>query len=346
MERRIYIGTYTEGTNSKGIYALSFDGGGGTLEEIATIQSDNPSFLAKRGNILYAANEQKGTGKVSSFFVHPDSSLTFKNSVDFSGSATCHVAVSIDGRFLFAANYLSGNAASFPIFPDGSLGDAVSVVQHEGKGANPKRQESPHAHSVNPTPDGKRLVVADLGIDRLMIYDIDQESGALSLNKTQPFVKMIPGEGPRHMAVGADGKNLYVVTELGNHVIHYVSAADDSLIERHMLPILPLGFRGDSIAADIHLSPDGRFLYASSRGWDGVTSYAVDSDGSIEPLEFVQLNGKTPRNFALSPDERFLLVGYQDSDRIAVYSRDIESGKIEKIVSEYVIPSPVCLLFE
>lgn len=345
MKRKLYIGTYTDGTGSKGIYTLSFDESEGSLEEIATIESDNPSFLAKRGNILYAANERRDAGKVGSYFVHPDGSLSFKNAVEFPGGATCHAAVSVDGRFLFAANYLSGNVASFPILPDGSLGDAVSIVQHEGKGINPKRQQSPHAHSVNPTPDGKKLVVADLGIDKLMVYDI-QLSGSLSLNEKQPFVEIKAGEGPRHMAFDAAGNNLYVVCELGNNVIHYSVAEDGGLIERHTLSVLPKDFSGDSIAADIHLSPDGRFLYASSRGWDGIASYAIDGDGAIEPLGFDQLSGKAPRNFALSPDGRYLLVGYQDSNRIAVYSRDVANGEIQEIVSEYEIPSPVCLLFE
>lgn len=342
---RFFIGTYTKDTGSAGIYTLDFDTNTESFSVIASTVSDNPSFLAMQDGYIYAANEIPETGRIESYKINPDGSLSLINFAEFPGCVSCHLTVHPLGNAVYAANYGSGNIAAFTLNLDGSIGRRLSLIQHEGSGPNKGRQQHAHAHSVNISPDGARLIAADLGIDRLMIYGIDPEDGSLSTNEPYPFAGVTPGEGPRHLTYHPEMKVIYTVTELKNSILVFDYNSDSgSLKQKQSISVLPDIFKGSSTAADIHLSPDNRFLYASSRGYDGIVSCMVGSDGSLSEAKHYEGFGKTPRNFAVSSDGEYFIIAYQNSDSIVAVKRDKVTGGMKELAADISIPAPVCIL--
>ena len=341
----LYIGTYTKNTASYGIYTLDFDSDKQTFNEINVTQSTNPSFLSAYKNNLYTVNELPDAGSIESFGINSDGSLYAKNKILFAGSASCHIAVHPQTRSVYAANYGSGNIAGFTLLPDGVIGKNISLIQHEGSGPNKSRQQSAHAHSVNITPDGRYLLAADLGADKIFIYSINNKDGSLTVNKNCAYAPTPPGEGPRHMTFNNKASTVYVISELKNNVLVYdYKAETGTLTQMQSISVLPEEFTGESISADIHISPDNRFLYASSRGWNGISAFSIAPDGLLSEVKHYEGFGKTPRNFAVSPDGEYVFIAYQDSDSIAAVKRDIRTGEIKELVAKTTIPTPVCIL--
>jgi len=344
---RIFAGTYTEGNNSRGIYTLEFDPNTPGFRVISSAFGRNPSFLAKHGRSVYAVNELPDTGRLEHFVVENDGSLKVSESVDFPGSVSCHLAVHPSGVSLYAANYGSGNIAGFSLLPDGNIGNRISLINHEGSGPNKGRQSGPHAHSVNLSPNGNHLVAADLGTDKLMVYDIDSSDGSLAANRINPSVAVTPGEGPRHLVFHPIKGKLYLVTELLNNLVVFdYDSESGALAKCANFSVLPKAFTGVSTAADIHLSPDNRFLYASSRGWNGLATFALDDEGDVTSGEFYEGFGETPRNFALSPDGAYVFIAYQGSNVVVAVLRDKITGGLKEIAAEISIPAPVCILLD
>jgi 6-phosphogluconolactonase len=351
----LYVGTYTSGpSKSEGIYLYRFDARNGRITPHKIIGGvEEPSFLAidRRRRFLYAVNETldyqgKKSGAVSAFAIDQRTgSLSFLNKQPSMGAAPCHVSLSNDGRFALIANYFGGNVAVLPIEKGGSLGPSVEVRQHEGKGPN-ARQEAPHAHSVLLDDKNRFAFVNDLGTDKVVIYEFDRSTGKLSPNASQPFYKARPGAGPRHFKIHTNGRFAFIVNELDMTVTSLnFDAKLGKLSEVQTLSTLPTGYAGPNSCADIHVSPDGNFLYASNRGHDSIVSYSIDpKSGSLQLIEHVSTGGKTPRNFAIDPTGSYLLAANQRSDSIVVFGIDRRTGKLGPTGHSVSVPSPVCLL--
>ena len=334
-----YIGTYTR-NNSKGIYVFRFDSSTGKLTSIGlAAESNNPSFLAIHPNhrFLYAAIETgdfegKNSGAVAAYSVDRSTGkLTFLNQVSSHGTAPCHVMVDKTGKNLLVANYDSGSIAVFPIGADGKLGEASAAIQHHGSSVNKERQEGPHAHCIMPSPDNRFALVADLGLDEVLVYRFDPAKGSLTPNDP-PFGKTPAGAGPRHFAFSPNGKFVYVINEIQCTASTFAyDAKRGALRLLDTISTLPAGYKvtdADS-TAELRVHPSGKFVYGSNRGHDSIAVFAVDSaSGTLKTVEHVSTQGKTPRGFEIDPTGSYLIAGNQDSDSLVVFQIDRNTGKL------------------
>jgi 6-phosphogluconolactonase len=234
----------------------------------------------------------------------------------------------------------------YPILEDGRLGEASAFVQHTGHGPNAERQEGPHAHSIDLSPDNRFAYVDDLGLDELLVYRFDSTKGSLTPNDP-PFAKLDPGVGPRHFALRPDGKFAYVVTEIGRNVMVFsVDAAKGTLQHLQTVTTLPKDFTGRNDDAEIEVVPSGKFLYASNRGHDSIAVFAVDSaKGTLTTVEITSTGGKEPRSFEIDPTGKLLFAANQKSDNIVVFKIDAKTGKLTPTGQVLDVASPVCVKF-
>jgi 6-phosphogluconolactonase len=343
-----YVGTYTR-QDSKGIYAFAFQPTTGKLTARGlAAETSNPSFLAVAPNqhFVYAANENS-PGTISAFAVDPGTArLKLLNAVSSRGAGPCHVAVDRTGKWIFAANYNTGSVAVFRVHADGTLGEASGFAQHSGSSVNPQRQESPHAHSVSVSPDNRFVLVADLGLDEVLLYRFDALKGTLTAHDP-PFAKIAPGSGPRHMAFRPDGKFVYALNEMSATVTAFgYAAGNGGLGEIQTVPTLPAGFEGPNSSAEIAVHPDGRFLYTSNRGHDSISIFRIDAaKGTLTFLDRVATRGKTPRNFAIDPTGAFLFAANQDSGSLVEFRIDRATGRLTATGDVLEVPSPVAVVF-
>ena len=341
-----FVGTYTQG-ESKGIYkyVLYADG---TLKKVGLVaQSENPSFLAfaANGEYLLAVNEvrdENQTGYVSSFKIGRDT-LTFIDQKPSGGAHPCHIATNPEG-YVVVANYSGGNMGLLQIQDNGQLSDLLDVQQHEGSGPHP-RQEGPHAHSGWFTPEGE-VISVDLGTNQLWFSSIDEERNTFQPGEPSTF-SLEPGAGPRHLAFHPSNPRIYVVNELSSSVSVLIPDPNGKTYAiTQTSSTLPAGFSGDNTCADIHISPDGKFLYASNRGHNSITLFSIDPEtGYLSVVGHEPTLGETPRNFSLSPGGNFLLVANQDTNTIVSFKRDQETGLLT-FRDEIEAPAPVCILFD
>jgi len=350
----MYVGTYTK-ADSKGIYAYRYDASSGKSTSLGlAAETVNPSFLAAdpTHEHLYAVNEMasyKGatSGAISAFVIdHHTGKLTLLNEVASGGADPCYISLDGSGKFVLVANYTSGNIAVFPILKDGRLGESSGFVQHRGKGANPERQEGPHAHWIETTANNRFAIVADLGLDELLVYRFDAAHGTLTPN-SPPFAKLEAGVGPRHIAIQKDQKFLYAINELKSSVTSLsYNATDGELHPVQTISTLPQGFSGQNDTAEIHIHPNARFLYASNRGDDSIAAFAIDqSTGHLKLVGHFSTQGKTPRNFEIDPTGSRLFVANQDSNTIVVFRIDSETGRLTPTGEVLSVPAPVSILF-
>jgi len=348
----MYVGTYTSG-KSEGIYLYRLNLADGSLKRVGVTGGvQNPSYLTLDGarRFLYTVEETEEfegakSGAVSAFGVNQrDGSLSFINRTASAGGAPCYIITDKAGRFVLVANYYGGNVAVLPVEKGGGLGKAVDVRQDSGSGPNHERQDGPHAHSILLDASNRHAYSCDLGTDKVMLYDFDARGGKLSPAK-QPFVNLKPGAGPRHLTFDRAGRFVYVLNELDSTVTHFArESASGSLRELKTYPMLPVDFRGENTGADIHLTPDGRFLYCSNRGHDSLASFRVDArTGTLTSTGHTPTGGKTPRNFTVDPTGRYLLVANQRSDNVVTFRIDSSTGALTQTGQTAEIPSPVCL---
>ena len=350
----VYVGTYTGGASaSKGIYRLRLDLTTGALTEAGPpTESASPSFLALHpsGRYLYAVNESGGPAKdeggVSAFAVDAKTgALTPLNQQSSRGGGPCHLSLDARGRFVLVANYGGGSVAVLPVEGDGRLSPATTFVQHVGHGADPGRQKGPHAHWVDLDRANRFALVADLGLDEVLVYRFEPAKGNLTPNQP-PFVRVAPGAGPRHVAFSPDGRHAYVINEMQSTVtaLSYDPQAG-ALAELQTLSTVPAGFTGSTDTAEIAFRPDGKFLYGSNRGHDSIAIFAVDSaTGKLTAAGHQSTRGKKPRSFAIDPTGTYLLAANQDSDSIAVFRIDAASGALTPVGAPFSVPRPVCVL--
>jgi len=347
----VYFGTYTQGENSgKGIYRSVLDLETGKLSDpVLVAEAQNPSFLEihPNGKLLCAVSETGGAGSVGAYAIDADAGdLKLLNEQPSGGTGPCYVSIDHTGRNLLVANYGSGSAAVIPIESDGRLAELTGFAQHKGSSVNPKRQNGPHAHSINVSPDNRFAFVADLGIDKIMIYRLDVEKGKIAAN-TPPCAEVKPGSGPRHFAFHPDGNYAYVINELNCTVTAFAYAsASGALTEIQTITTLPSGFDGSNTCAEVRVHPGGKFLYGSNRGHDSIAVYRVDlAKGTLTFVEHETADIKTPRNFNIDPTGRFCLVANQGSDSVVVFRIDRQTGALEPTGYRIAVPKPVCVRF-
>ncbi len=349
----VYIGTYTN-QKSKGIYAYRMSAAKGELTSLG-LAADivNPSFLAVHPNrkFLYAVTEvsdlegQKG-GAVSAFAIDAATGkLTFLNRVSSRGAGPCYLVVDKTGKSVLVANYGGGSVAALPVHDDGRLGEASAFVQHAGSSLNPKRQQGPHAHSINLSSDNRFAIAADLGLDELLVYRFDPSKGSLAANRP-PLAKVKPGAGPRHFAFHPKGGFAYVINEMQSTVTAFrYDARQGALSELQTVSTLPAGFAGNNSTAEVQVHPSGKFLYGSNRGHNSIAVFAIDGKGMLAPVEHVSTQGRTPRNFGIDPSGAYLLAANQQSDTIAVFRIDPATGRLTPTGQVVETPAPVCVKF-
>ena len=351
----LYVGTYTEGTRSDGIYLVRMDRHTGQLRQVGSAHAGaNPSFLAIHPNrrVLYAVNELeqyqgRATGAVSAFAIEGDTGvLTRLNEQPSEGGAPCFVSVDRSGRVVLVANYAGGSVALLPIQESGALAPAAQVVQHTGKGPTPERQEAPHAHCIVPHPSNRFALAADLGADRVFVYRLDLDGPSLGHALGGDAI-MRPGAGPRHLAFHPTLPLVFVANELDSTVATLrFDAERGALSPLDTRSTVPAGWTGTNYPADIHLASTGRTLYVSNRGHNSIAVFSVAaSTGALELDQVVATEGDWPRNFSLDPSGRWLLVANQRSDSVVVFGRDPDTGRLTPTGQRIAIPSPVCLRF-
>jgi 6-phosphogluconolactonase len=350
----LFVGTYTD-KESKGIYAFRFDAASNQLLPLGLVaETTNPSFLTTDANarFLYAVNElqkYKGeaSGGVSAFAIDRDSGrLSLLNEVASGGADPCYLALDKSGHYVLVANYTGGSVAVFPVNKDGSLGASSAFAQHSGSGPNRERQEGPHAHWIETSPDNRFALAADLGLDEIVVYRFDSRNGSLTKNDP-PFAKLDPGVGPRHLSFHPNGRFAYVANELKSTITAFsYDGSRGALRKLGTVSTLPKGSSGANDAAEIHVHPSGKFLFASNRGHDSIAVFSIDPQGGeLTLVQDVSTHGKTPRNFEIDPTGAFLFVANQDSGNIVVFRIDPQTGKLTATGQVLTVPSPVSLRF-
>jgi 6-phosphogluconolactonase len=350
----LFVGTYTE-KESKGIYAFRFDTASAELTSLGVAaKTTNPSFLAidQTSHFLYAANEfekYKGasSGALSAFAIDRQTGkLSLLNEVPSRGADPCYVAFDETGKYALVANYTGGSVAVFPVRADGQIGEPSAFVQHIGSSVNKQRQAGPHAHWIDTTADNRFAIAVDLGLDELLVYRFNPNTGSLTPN-TPPNAKLDPGSGPRHLSFHPNGKFAYVVNELQSTITTFSYQASQGVLDKlSTVSTLPHGFTGANESAEIHVHPSGKFLYASNRGHDSIALFSIDrTTGALTPADYFPTRGKTPRNFEIDPTGKLLFVANQDTDNIVVFRIDPQNGRLTPTGQTLRVPSPVSLAF-
>jgi 3-carboxymuconate cyclase len=342
----LLIGTYT---NDIHVYKLNAKDG--LVKPVSKVSGEaNPSYLAisKNEKFVYAVNESAGDvhGSISAFsFDKAKGSLQFINKVVTNGDNPCYVDIDTTGSFVTVANYSSGNLSTFKTNADGSLQPSTQTIQHQGYGANYERQATAHVHSTVFSPDGKFVFVADLGTDKIYQYPFNSSNNNF-LNEDNVTTYDVPdGSGPRHITFHPNGKFMYVVNELLGTVIAY-NYADGKLTEIQNIKSDNTGGKADKGSADIHITPDGKYLYTSNRGSaNDITIFRVGSTGLLTEVGHQSCMGVHPRNFVIDPSGKFLLVANRDTNDIIEFSIYKGTGFLTPTGTTIHVDKPVCLKF-
>jgi 6-phosphogluconolactonase len=358
----VFVGTYTTKTESKGIYAFGFDSDTGKLTpKGVAAETPDPSWVVvhPNGKYAYAANEAGKASTVSAFAVDAKSGkLTPLNQMPALGEDPCYLSFDKTGKYVFVANYTSGNVVVFPIGADGKLGTATASVRDEGKlGPNNERQDGPHAHWIAESVHNIVYVV-DLGLDRVIFYDFDPAKGTLTLHKPvvnleysfpESSAVLAPGTGPRHIAIARNGEHhqfLFVLGELDSTVTVLGDWKDGFFDSLQKVAMLPAASTVRNDAAEIALHPSGKFLYASNRGHDSIAIFTIDSAvGKLTSKGYAPTGGKEPRHFAIDPSGKYLLAENQFSNNIVIFKIDAATGGLTPTGQVLEVPSPVNIAF-
>lgn len=346
QENVVYVGTKSNQGN-QGIYLLNFERSTGKLTlRNQFIDAKNPSFLAISPDkkTLYAA-EENNPGSISALSIDKNTGeLTYINAVSSEGAGPCFVTTDRTGKWCFAGNYMSGNMAVLPILSGGGLGKASQIIQHDSAFPGLNKDGKPHIHSINIAANNRDVFVVDLGTDRIMCYKFNHKTGKLVPSKT-PHLNAEQGAGPRHFAFHPKSDYAYCIMETNNTITAY-KYQDGSLIPFQTINTLPSNFNEISYCADIHISPDGRYLYGSNRGHNSISIFTISQKtGALSLIGHQSTFGIYPRNFAIDPSGEYLLVANQKSDNIQVFNIDNKTGLLTSNYQEIKLFGPVCLKF-
>ncbi|MDE1197406.1 MAG: lactonase family protein [Pseudomonas sp.] len=351
----VLVGAYTAGA-SEGIYRYGFNTQTGQLEAKPrqVIKSENPSWLtlSKDQHHLFAVNENGPgqtdvVGKVSSFAIDPKThAVSFINQIDSKGEEPTHSNLSLDGRFLFVANYAvhpdpGGSLAVVPVGKDGKLSPVAQTATHEASKVNPERQASSHVHSAVPTPDGKYLIAMDLGADKMFVFNYDgKKTQPLTPAKT-PSVDLPPGSGPRHLLFSKDGKHAWLTMEMSAQVAVF-DYHDGAFKRTALVDLANKDGQQYRAAGGLHTSPDGKFLYVANRGEaNELVVFSIDSsNGQLKEVQRRSVEGKEPREFSFDPSGHFVLIANQKSNQIVTVRVDPKTGLLGETVQKVDFDSP------
>ncbi len=339
-----YIGTYTKG-DSKGIYSFTLDTEEKQIRNVkAVAELNNPTYvnISNDNKVLYAVVKEGDKGGVASFSINNQTGeLTELSRQVTEGASPCHVSVDKRNQQVVTANYHRGTVEAYLVNEDGTVNPSTSIMQHEGQGPH-ERQEKPHTHFSGFTPDERFVVAVDLGIDKVITYKID--NGTLTEAHTL-LVKA--GSGPRHITFHPNGKYAYVMTELSNEVIALSYNAETGIFtELQYIAAIPEDFTENSQGSAIHISSDGRFVYAGNRGHNSIAVFRVNEEtGELALVEYTSTEGNWPRDFALDPTESFIIASNEESGNLVLFARDKETGRLSVIQSDVAVPYPVCVKF-
>ena len=337
---RFYISAFGE-LSDGGIYTYELKENGEAVpcSKVSFYHSGYLAWNSDKTRLYATGGLDDASDCVAAFSVNEDGSLVQLNVQKSHGRSCCHLCVSPDDKFVYAANYFSGNFSEYAVLEDGSLSEALQVVQHEGSGPNPDRQTSAHAHFCGFSPDGKFLLVIDLGMDAVMAYPYTPGRG---INRNDVIKnKISPGAGPRHLVFDKSGKIAYLVTELGNTVqsLRYEDGHFNFISE---ISLLPCRIAYPTKAAAVRLSEDERFLLATNRGFDSIAVIALDGAGGMVLNDLTLSGGNSPRDLNFLGNDRFVAVGNEFSPNIYFFDFNRESGKLTPNGYKLELPRPLC----
>ncbi|CAI6083610.1 lactonase family protein [Cohnella sp. JJ-181] len=346
-----FIGSYAD-ADGPGLYACAYDARTGSLTLLDQADGlQNPTFLDidEESRMIYSLTEGKDAegkrcGAVATYLFDPASGKLLRQGEANTIPATaCHVALDRTSRLALTASYHGGLFGVSAIEDEGRVGRTLEIHRHEGASALPVQSQA-RVHSVIADRDNRYAAVSDLGLDKVFLYKLDAANRSLTRHSE---TDVAPGSGPRHFAFHPNLPFGYGINELNSTITVYAYDADDGKLEVvQTVSTLPDDFEGDNACADIHLSPDGRFLYGSNRGHDSLAVYGVGQEsGLLAPVEYAPTLGGHPRNFAVSPDGRFVLVANRDGHHIVTFGRDADTGKLLPTGSELRVSKPVCVRF-
>jgi 6-phosphogluconolactonase len=345
-----YVGGYTD-KDGRGIYAFRFDAGTGRLTPLGlAVETPNPSFIVLHptGKYLYAVGftgpaTGPRIGLVSAFAVDPASSkLTLINQQSSGGGGPVRITINQAGTHVLVANYGTGSVCVLPVEADGRLDTATALQQHTGTGPNPSRQDQPHAHSLVLDPANRFAFACDLGIDKVMIYQFDAAGGTLTHHGS---VTLAPGSGPRHFTFSPDGNFAYVISEMLSTITAFrYDAAEGKLTGIQTLSTLPADWKGMNTAAEVHVHPSGKFVYASNRGNDSIATYHTAPDGRLSLMGLTPCGGKTPRYFTFDSTGTWLLCANQNSGTLTVFKINQDTGLPRQVGTPIKVPHPTCIV--
>jgi 6-phosphogluconolactonase len=342
---RVYVGTYTG--KSKGIYQTQLNLSTGELSAPAlAVTTNNPSFLAIHPSqrFLYAVNESDG--KVSAFAINSDTgALTLLNQQSSRGAAPAHLVVDRTGKNLLVANYSGGSVAVLPIGEDGRLATATGYIKHTGKSVDRSRQEAPHAHGIAMDVENQHAYVADLGLDKILIYDFNAAKGLLAPNVI-PSADVPPGSGPRHFAFHPAGGFAYAINELKSTVTTFRHDPETGALDAlQTLSTLPSDYKKSNSTAELVVHPSGKFLYGSNRGHNSIALFTIDEEtGLLTAMGHTPTEGKTPRNFTVDPTGKYLLAANQESSSVVVFRIEAGTGQLAPTGIVVEVANPVCVV--
>jgi 6-phosphogluconolactonase len=342
----LIVGTYTNSCSSRGIYVYEFNSEKAQLRLKKSSDSiASPSYvsLSKDGKFMYAVNESGNESTVSALnFDQASGKPSLINQVSSKGADPCYLIN--DDNNVIVANYSGGNIAVFGKNADGSLTEAKQVIQHHGKGPNLERQEKAHVHMVYFSPDKKYVLSNDLGTDQVYIYNYNPTSTSDILT-LKDSASVAPGSGPRHLKFDKKGKYVYVLQELNGGITSF-SYKDGRLTKVFETSILVKDFKGTFSSADIEISPNGKFLYASNRGEaNNISVFKIKKKGKLQLKGQTATLGKGPRSFVIDPTGKFLLVGHQYTNNIVIFKINKSKGTLTDSGKSFDLCSPVCLIF-
>lgn len=346
--QKLLIGSYTNGVVADGIYYYQFNSNGST-DFISKTAAADPSFLAPSLTkpYLYAVNELgNGNGAVSAYrFDKVSGSFQLLNTVLSGGDHPCHISIDAQNRFAFVSNYSGGNFSVMRIETDGKLSNAIQTIQHTGSSVNKSRQDKPHVHSAFISPDEKYVLVQDLGTDLISVYSLNLSNTRPVSEKPISIFQCNPGDGPRHISFHPTKPIVYAVQELTGSVT-VLNFTKGILKKMQEVNMFAQGVAKKSGAADIHVSPDGKFLYASNRAdFNDLAIFKIAKNGWLQWVGSEPTLGLAPRNFAIDPTGQFLLAANQNSNEVVVFKRNLQTGKLIDTGKRIAVSKPVCLKF-
>ncbi len=340
-----FIGTYTK-AESEGIYTFTLNI---EKEEITDIslaaKLDNPTYLAinNEGNYLYSIMKEGPSGGLAAFQIDRNKKeLTYINNVVSEGVPPCHVSIGNASSVVFSANYHKGTVEAHSLNQEtGAVLSPRSFIEHTGKGPD-SRQEKPHVHYAEVTPDGKYVIAVDLGIDKIITYELI-DGKFIEKN----MLSVAPGCGPRHLEFHPNGKLAYVMTEFSSEIIVLIyNEENGSFKQIQTISTIPATFTENSHGSAIHLSSDGRFVYAGNRGHNSIAIFAINEEtGMLHFIEHVSTMGDWPRDFSLDPTGKYLIAANQNSGNLVLFARNEQTGKLTLLQSDIRVPEPVCVKF-